>query len=58
MVVRIIFENIKNINLGFFDNCSLNLIFSTFSMFFRTKNPRTKRVFPIFFVLIAFKNIN
>ena len=49
-VLRTIFENIENTILVFSKNCScsLNLVFSMFSMFFRTKKIGNRKRSPCF----------
>ena len=58
LFLRTTFENTKNIILVFSENCScsLNLVFSMFSVFFRTKEMGTKRVLCVFLVLLIFQN--
>ena len=51
-LLRIVFENAKNIILVLSKNCSyyLNLVFSMFSMFFRTKKTGNQTCFFLFFI--------
>ena len=56
LLLRTIFENTENTILVFSKNCycSLNLVFSTF--FTTEKQLGTKRVHPVFLVLLVFEN--
>ena len=61
LLLRTVFENIKNTILMFFKNCFcyLNLLFSIFFVFFRKKNKKKKlgtKGFLIFIVLLVFYN--
>ena len=55
----IVFENIKNVILMFFENCFcyLNLVFSVFFLFFIINFFfETKLIFCIFLILLVFHN--
>ena len=54
-----VFENIENTILVFFENCScyLNLVFSMFSLFCQNSEKLgIKRVLPVLLVLLVFEN--
>ena len=55
LLLKIVFENIKNIVFVLFKNCFcfLNLVFLVFLMFFRLKKG-IKHVISIFLVLLIF----